>query len=435
MCFAGVRVVCERTPPRLPASATGGTDNQKNLQAMSEFPDALKSFRDGQLSREDLLWDLERRLETGESQARTLLDMLEERGTRESLPRTLYAALRRRIRRWEAQAEFEAGYDPDRARAPPPAVPTGPSPVAVGSVLVGRFKLTELIAAGGMGAVYKAVDLRKVETGFLDCHVAVKVLAVQHQDFTRALALLQSEAHKLQHLPHPAIVRVMDCDRDGTLVFMTMEYLAGESLKSRLARRFPAGAPSDEVRRIVETLASALAFAHRNGIVHGDLKPENVIFTDSGEIKVIDFGISRLVPSPEANTTLEHEQQELHGLTPRYASPEMLEGQQADPRDDLYALACIAYELSTGRHPFADRSATQARDTGMEPVRHPNLSREQWRAIVHGLEFDRARRTPSTEVFLQEFTEQRRVSTRTRVALAVVLLALLCASYFLFRGQ
>jgi formylglycine-generating enzyme required for sulfatase activity/predicted Ser/Thr protein kinase len=429
---------------------------------MSEFPDALKSFRDGRLSREDLLWDLERRLETGESQAGALLGILEEEPIRKSLPRSLHAALTRKIRRWEAQAQFEADYDRARGQigqatgSTPVESPTvtmtlseldlpfdaqesaeGPrrhTPAAVGSVLVGRFKLTELIAAGGMGAVYKAIDLRKVETSSPDCHVAVKLLTLPLQDFTRSLALLQGEAHKLQRLPHPSIVRVIDCDRDGTTVFMTMEYLAGESLKSRLGKRFTAGGPADEVKRIIEAVSSALAFAHRNGIVHGDLKPDNVIVTDGGEIKVIDFGIARLVPTTTGNTTLEGERREVNGLTPRYASPEMLEGQQPDPRDDLYALACIAYELSTGRHPFADRSATLAREAGMKPVHHPSLSREQFKAIAHGLEFERAERTPSAEVFLQEFTEPRRVSTSTRVALGAVLVALLCASYFLFRA-
>ncbi len=370
---------------------------------MSEFPDTLKSFRDGRLSREELLWDLERRLETGEAEAGALLETLEEEHSRKPLPRNLHAVLRRKVRRWEAQARFEAGYDSGRSQGVARPAAAGGAPVAVGSMLAGRFKLTELIAAGGMGAVYKAVDLRKVETGFPDCHVAVKVLTVQHQDFTRALALLQSEAHKLQRLPHPGIMRVIDCDRDGTTVFMTMEYLAGESLKSRLAKRFPAGAPADEAQRIIEAVASALAFAHGNGIVHGDLKPEDIIVTDTGEIKIIDFGL--------------------------------LEEQQADPRDDLYALACIAYELCTGQHPFAGRSATLARDTGMKPARHPRLLRERFKAISHGLEFDRARRTPSAAVFLQEFTELPRVSTRMRVALAGVILALVCASYFLFRAS
>ena len=429
---------------------------------MSEFPESLQSFRDGRLSREDLLGDLERRLEMGESEASALLDDLEEEHTKRALPRDLHAALTRKIRRWEAQAQFEADYDHGRgqvgqlagASAAPAESPTVTmtlsevdlpfqeredaelplrlSPAIVGSVLVGRFKLTQLIATGGMGAVYKAIDLRKVETGSSDCHVAVKLLTLPLQDFTRSLALLQSEAQKLQRLPHPSIVRVIDCDRDGTTVFMTMEYLAGQSLKSCLTKQFSAGAPADEVKRIIEAVSSALAFAHRNGIVHGDLKPDNIIVTDAGEIKVIDFGISRLVPTTAGSTTLER--REVNGLTPRYASPEMLEGQQPDPRDDLYALACIAYELSTGLHPFADRSATAAREAGLKPVRHPGLAREQFKAIAHGLQFDRAQRTPSAEVFQQEFTESRRVSTATRVALGAVLLALLCASFFLFRG-
>ena len=108
---------------------------------------------------------------------------------------------------------------------------TWQSPVAIDSVLAGRFKLVQLVGEGGMSDVYKAVDLRKVEAGARDPHLAVKVLTVRFDDQFSSLAVMHQEASKLQTLTHPNIVRVFDCDRDGQTVFMTMEYLDGTPLK------------------------------------------------------------------------------------------------------------------------------------------------------------------------------------------------------------
>ena len=106
---------------------------------------------------------------------------------------------------------------------------------SVGTVLLGRFELVEFIGEGGMSGVYKAVDRRKVEGRADDPHVAVKLFALSFADHSAALAVLQREAAKLQSLAHPNIVRAIDCDRDGEIVFMTMEYLEGESLAKKLA--------------------------------------------------------------------------------------------------------------------------------------------------------------------------------------------------------
>ena len=124
-----------------------------------------------------------------------------------------------------------------------------------------------------MSGVYKAVDRRKVEGRADDPHVAVKLLALSFADHSAALAVLQREAAKLQSLAHPNIVRAIDCDRDGEIVFMTMEFLEGESLAKKLAG---SGLPAPEALAILESVASALAFAHSQGILHGDFKPGNV---------------------------------------------------------------------------------------------------------------------------------------------------------------
>jgi formylglycine-generating enzyme required for sulfatase activity/predicted Ser/Thr protein kinase len=315
------------------------------------------------------------------------------------------------------------------------SLPRSPEPrgyrmqVGEGTVLKHRFKLVECAGEGGMGRVFKAIDLRRVEARQDDVYVAVKVLTRSFRDYSGSLAALQGEASKLQRLTHPDIVRVIDVDRDGQTVFMTMEYLAGEPLK----RKLPGAADSDldrgKAMKVLDRIADALAYAHQNGIVHGDLKPSNVIVTDDGGVKVIDFGIARMMAvTPRGGETQprREENETLSGLTPSYASPEMFEKDHpADARDDVYALACMAHELLTGRHPFGRAASTVARDAGMTLRRHQDLSRSQHQALVRALSFDRSRRTESVEQFMRELRGERAASIRRKATWAVLGTALL----------
>jgi eukaryotic-like serine/threonine-protein kinase len=404
---------------------------------MSGFVQALRAFRDGTLSKEKLLTEVERQLAEREADAISLLKLLNEEQSRARLPDNLHSAIAARILRWrDPPAPFQL-RTPEPAHPPgapsqdrtatviiqrdagfePPSSPDlllhRSAPLALGSVLKGRFKLIAPVGQGGMSAVYKAIDLRRVEAQSPHPYVAVKLLTLPSSTLGHSLALLQNEAHKLQSLPHPNIVRVIDCDRDGRTVFMTMEYLAGEPLKHRLLAPEFRGMPGTAAEHIIECIAAALELTHRNGIIHGDLKPANIIITDRGEVKVIDFGIARLMTRQEPGGLDGYlalpvgERAAVAALTPLYASPEMLEQRSPDPRDDIYALACIAHELLTGRHPFAGMSALEARDAGMRPVRRKVVSRVRFRAIAHGLEFDREKRTPTVARFLEEFRDRR----------------------------
>src|SRR5882757_1053806 len=425
---------------------------------MSGFVETLDSYRSGTLSRDELLAEIDRQLASGEADSGALLAALNNEQARERLPGNIHIEIvRTLLRRRDSPVDLQALRQPkivalqlqddDAATVLVDHTGSRPQPVApaprrksflsVGTVLHNRFRLIEPIGEGVMSTVYKAIDLRKVEARASETHVAVKLLTVPLSDFTESLAVLQGEAHKLQTLPHPNIVRVIDCDRAGRIVFMTMEYLSGESLKRRLAATEQKGLPARDAIDIVKSIASGLAFAHRNGIIHGDLKPGNVLVTDSGDVKVIDFGIARLMTRhPRAAGVNGDERPRLSALTPPYASPEMLENAEPDPRDDIYALACIAHELLTGRHPFDRRVANEARDSGMKLMRRSSMSAAQFRAIAHGLEFEREKRTPSVERFMEEFTAGtgiRRDHMATLVAAAV--LALLLAAYFLQRVQ
>lgn len=422
---------------------------------MSEFAEALRAYHDGSWSTEQLLSEVDREVGEKRTDAVTLLAILYEENSRTELPATVHGALERKILQWlhqysvmrtrapndagqrasgerdgDATVVFDTpGANEDSSEDPEEAPKSRARHASIGDVLHGRFKLVERIGEGGMSCVYKAIDMRKVEARSPEPYMAVKLLTVPVADYSRALVLLQREAQKLQSLTHPNIVRVSDCDRDGKTVFMTMEYLSGESLQRKFQPAGFTGLPASEATRIVECIAGALAAAHRNGIVHGDLKPGNVIITDRSEVKVIDFGIARVMQG-------EDDAAEVNAFTPPYASPEMLRREEPDPRDDVYALACIANEIFTGRHPFDWKTAIEARDAALFPTRWRGISRRQFKAVTRGLAFDREQRTRNVEQFLDEF---RGTSVGKRNHLigiaAVLLIAVLSGVYLMNRTR
>ncbi len=339
-------------------------------------------------------------------------------------------------------AEFDPFFEPQVAHAPTilldPAkmgldTESSATRLGSGSVLLNRFRLLEKIGEGGMSHVYKAVDLRKVEAGAADPHIAIKVLTVPFASPSDAMAVLSREAHSLQSLTHPNIVRVFDCDRDNDIVFMTMELLCGESLYDKLrAAKGEDGLPRDTARRLIKSIANALEFAHGKNILHGDLKPGNVFITDTGEIKVIDFGLARLMvqPGEVQPKAVANAADRMRALTPAYASPEMLENEAPDPRDDVYALACVAWKLMTGKLPFKAKDPSAARNVAQLACPR-ELSRREFRALCHALQFEREKRTPSARQFLLEFSGARnKVAWPAAAAIAVSMTALIAAAGF-----
>ena len=425
---------------------------------MVSLVNALKSFHSGSLSREELFAEVDQILRGGRVNESWLLKTLEEENTKVPLPEDVRAVVHTRIEKaveirqgdknGAALAGVDGGQfvDPDESRTRlatslylneagssdassdagmdvrspgPPGVAMSNSSVpetermkGKGDVLNNRFVLEECIGAGGMSTVYKALDRRKLEANDRYPYVAVKVLNVEFRAHPDSLIALQREAKKSQSLSDPNIVRVYDFDRDGSTVYMTMEYLPGESLAQMLRAPGFKGFPRDEAMRILEGIAHALIFAHSNGIIHADFKPANVILTDKGEVKVIDFGIARAFKRPDDSDmeATRFDPGSLGALTPTYASPEMLEQQEPDPRDDVYALACISYEMLTGRHPFGRMQATEARDGGLQLERKKNLTRRQSKALKAALAFDRDKRTPDVEQFLHDMRPESAVS-------------------------
>lgn len=281
--------------------------------------------------------------------------------------------------------------------ADPPAEP------APGDIISQRYRLERVLGEGGMGKVFLAVD-QLYEREFRDrqSQVAIKFLGSRFASHGAARMALQRETRKSQQLSHPNVVSVLHFDQHQQQPYMIMEYIRGEPLDAVIAARGHSGLPWEDARPIIQGMASGLAYIHKHGLVHSDLKPNNVFFSSEGEVKILDLGIAR------ANETVQQEQPEtefdprnLGALTPAYASCDMFEGLPPDPRDDVYALACVTYELLSGRHPFERTSSIKARAQGLKPARIHGLRGGRWATLEKGLAFNRADRLADVETFAE----------------------------------
>jgi hypothetical protein len=254
----------------------------------------------------------------------------------------------------------------------------------VGDVLSGRYVIESQLAGGGMGTVYKALDRSRSEHADSDAYVAVKVLHEKMRTRSEVLAKLRREFYCAQALSHRSIVKVYELDLNQ-VPFFSMELIDGESLPSVTQRLHPLPLPRDYVWSVVREVGEGLVHAHQRCVVHGDIKPQNIMVTNSGEVRILDFGASSGSPT---------------SLTPAYASCELLEGREPDPRDDLFSFACLTYELLAGEHPFQMRRSTEARTLKIAPRRPPGLSGAQWRTLQHGLAWDRMNRPATVREWL-----------------------------------
>ncbi|TNF81723.1 MAG: hypothetical protein EP299_02025 [Acidobacteria bacterium] len=226
-------------------------------------------------------------------------------------------------------------------------------PQLIGRVLGGHYRLVDEIGAGGMGVVYRAHDER------LERDVAIKVLPEELAGDPDRVARFEREAKAVARLEHPNILSIHDFGIEGNISYAVMELLEGESLRGRLS----AGALGwQEAAGVAMAVAEGLAAAHAKGIVHRDLKPENIFLTSDGRVKILDFGIARLLlPVDEgAETATLPSMGTAAGAvmgTVGYMSPEQVRGEPADARSDIFALGCVLHEMLAGCRAFATGSA------------------------------------------------------------------------------
>jgi predicted Ser/Thr protein kinase len=290
--------------------------------------------------------------------------------------------------------------------------------LSVGSVLRNRFRITGVLGEGGMGAVFSAVDMLKEEARDENVNVALKVMKADIVDEHMSFMGLQREARRAQQLAHPNIVTVYDFDRAGGVIYMTMEFLRGQPL-DELLKRNPHGLDLDSARDITAQISNGLAYAHNEGIVHADLKPQNVFVLDSGRAKILDFGIARAYQAKKVDVV----ESVFSGYSPAFASPEVMARKNPSPADDIYALGCVVYMLFTGRHPFDWTSAEKAAEQGLKPKRESSFKRAEWSAVARALSFDGSKRPKDAAEFLKHFAPSRVRQAAMGVSLASVLAA------------
>src|SRR5580765_4188598 len=213
---------------------------------------------------------------------------------------------------------------------------------------ISHYRILEKLGEGGMGVVYKARDTH------LDRLVALKVLPPEKVADPERKRRFVQEAKAASALNHPNIITIHDIASENDIDFIVMEYVQGKTLDQLIPRK---GLRLNETLRFAVQMADALAKAHSAGIIHRDLKPTNVMVTDDGLVKVLDFGLAKLTEvsnSEEASTrTLRHETDEgtIVG-TVSYMSPEQAEGKKVDARSDIFSFGSVLYEMVTGRRAF-----------------------------------------------------------------------------------
>ncbi len=270
-----------------------------------------------------------------------------------------------------------------------PGAPGAPSAgIVPGSLIGGRFRIVAALGRGGMGEIYRADDL------WLDQPVALKFVTPGQVANRSRIERLVREVRLARQIAHPNVCRVYDFVDTGQEQFVAMEYVDGESLAALLRRlqRLPAAKALD----LAHQIARALAAVHERGILHRDLKPDNVMVDGRGQARLVDFGIASLTTQPAYA--------EEHGMvmgTLAYMAPEQILGAPPSSRSDVYALGILLYQLFTGRHPFLAETREELTRLQLESPPAPpsslvsDLDPEIERVILWCLDKDPARRPPT----------------------------------------
>jgi len=265
----------------------------------------------------------------------------------------------------------------------------------VGDVLADRYELEELVGTGGMSSVFRAHDR------LLDRKVALKILHQHYSSDDDYVERFKREARSVAALSHPNIVTVIDRGEHGDRQFIVFEYVAGENLKRMIERRGPAPVPN--ALELAIQIARGLAFAHQQGLVHRDVKPQNVLLNGDGRAKVTDFGIARSLDVQ-------------HGMTQTgtvlgtsdYIAPEQAQGQRVDEHSDVYSLGVVLYELLTSEVPFPGENfvAVAMRHINEEPPsvlgKRPDVSPRLDEAIRRAMAKQPEDRFPTMDAFCAE---------------------------------
>ena len=263
-----------------------------------------------------------------------------------------------------------------------------------GTTFAGRYEIIEELGKGGMGRVYRALDKQINED------VAVKLIKPEIAADENILERFSNELKLARKISHKNICRMYHLEKEAKAPYITMEYVPGEDLKSVVKRREKI--PEEEAISIAKQVCEGLDEAHELGVIHRDLKPQNIMIAEDGNAKIMDFGIARSLEAPGVTAS---------GVmigTPDYISPEQAEGEEADQRSDIYALGVILYEMVTGSVPFKGDTALSVAlkhkaQLPKEPRKfNPEVSENLSRLILVCMEKDRERRYQKAEELLAD---------------------------------
>jgi formylglycine-generating enzyme required for sulfatase activity len=255
-----------------------------------------------------------------------------------------------------------------------------------------RFRLVKEIGGGGMGRIWLARDLEEEALEGSECYKALKVVNPLLRSDARALAALKREALRAARLSHPHIINVYGWRQgEDDWPFVVMDYLEGRDLDRLLLEEGQPGLRWERTLELLRPMADALDYAHKSRLIHRDLKPSNVFITTAGELKLLDFGLAyqlrhsrHLVAGQDMDS----------GGTPEYMPPEAFAAGQPHPAQDIYALACMAYELLTGEPPYKPAAAVQ-RNPQLLPDKPDALNDTAWAVLKSGFAYRREDRPTS----------------------------------------
>ena len=268
-------------------------------------------------------------------------------------------------------------------------------------VIRDTYRLVSKIGEGGMGEVWKALDLIQDAGESHDRFVAIKFLNQEFQGKEFALKALVREFARYKKLIHPNLVRAYELNRDENLLFIVMEFLPGMSL-DKFIRSHPDGVSIKQARPIIKGMCDALEYSHQEGVIHLDFKPSNVFYNpETGEVKVIDFGIENLAKKQDRELT-RFDPGILGAKTEAYATLEMMLDADPQPNDDVYGLSCVIYEILTGKHPYKHLNVVSAESKALKPELIQGLNKSQFRALERGLAFQRKNRTKTAGKLFHE---------------------------------
>ncbi|MFZ2054648.1 MAG: serine/threonine-protein kinase [Candidatus Aminicenantales bacterium] len=264
----------------------------------------------------------------------------------------------------------------------------------IGCCFAERYKILEELGKGGMGEVYRARDEK------LDEEIALKVLKPEIAADKQTIERFKNELKFSRKIAHRHVCKMYDLNEEGETPFITMEYVKGKNLKSLIGEK--AGLKEREVIEMAKQVCEGLAEAHELGVVHRDLKPQNIMIDEKGNAKIMDFGIARSLEAPGVTKA---------GVmigTPDYISPEQAEGSPADHRSDIYSLGIILYEMAAGCIPFKGDTAfslalKHKNQLPQDPRKvNARISEKLSRLILICMEKNRERRYQNTKELLAD---------------------------------